>query len=66
MMNDPEKVEMSYKCRTAGKYGVPVVSVDYVHACVKADKLQNTDDFLLMGKGKSDDFKSGKITGIST
>ncbi|XP_078585828.1 protein mono-ADP-ribosyltransferase PARP4-like [Branchiostoma floridae x Branchiostoma japonicum] len=51
----------SYKCRTAVKLGLPVVSLDYIEACVQAGELLHTDSFLLVGKSVADEFSTGKI-----
>jgi hypothetical protein len=45
------------------KYGLPVVSVDFIHDSVDQGKLLNTDNYILVGKTKSDEFDSGKILG---
>ncbi|XP_078664712.1 uncharacterized protein LOC144907477 isoform X2 [Branchiostoma floridae x Branchiostoma belcheri] len=50
-----------YKCRTAVKLSLPVVSLDYIEACVQADTLLDTDNFLLVGKSVADEFSTGKI-----
>ncbi|XP_076077942.1 protein mono-ADP-ribosyltransferase PARP4-like isoform X2 [Mytilus galloprovincialis] len=60
--NDPEKADISYKCKMASKYGLPVVSLDYIHDCVDQGRLLNTDNYILVGKTKSQEFSSGKIT----
>ncbi|CAG2243592.1 PARP2_3_4 [Mytilus edulis] len=59
--NDPEKADISYKCKMATKYGLPVVSLDYIHDCVDQGRLLNTDNYILVGKTKSQEFSSGKI-----
>ncbi|XP_035659528.1 protein mono-ADP-ribosyltransferase PARP4-like [Branchiostoma floridae] len=51
----------SYKCRTAVKLGLPVVSLEYIEACVQAEELLHTDSFLLVGKSVADEFSTGKI-----
>ena len=53
--------EPSYKIKTATKYGIPVVSVDYIDACIGNGKLLNTDEYILFGENASKSFKSGKI-----
>jgi hypothetical protein len=45
------------------KYGLPVVSVDFIHDSVDQGKLLNTGNYILVGKTKSDEFDSGKILG---
>ncbi|XP_071133573.1 uncharacterized protein [Mytilus edulis] len=59
--NDPEKADISYKCKMATQYGLPVVSLDYIHDCVDQGRLLNTDNYILVGKTKSQEFSSGKI-----
>lgn len=66
MCNDAEKAEWSYKCKMGAKYGIPVVSVEWIQACVSTGQLQNTDNFLLVGKSKSESLKEGKISGMGT
>ena len=61
--NDLEKADISYKCKMATKYGLPVVSVDFIHDSVDQGKLLNTDNYILVGKTKSEEFNSGKILG---
>ncbi|XP_066269374.1 protein mono-ADP-ribosyltransferase PARP4-like [Branchiostoma lanceolatum] len=51
----------SYKCRTAVKLGLPVVPLDYIEACVQAEELLDTDNFLLVGKSVAAEFSAGKI-----
>ncbi|XP_052241111.1 uncharacterized protein LOC127851394 isoform X2 [Dreissena polymorpha] len=60
--DDAKKAVDSYKCQMGVKYGVPVVSTDWVVACVESGKLQNTDNFILLGQSKSDELKEGKIS----
>ncbi|XP_060597096.1 uncharacterized protein LOC132751015 isoform X2 [Ruditapes philippinarum] len=60
--NDAEKAEFSYKCKTAAKYGIPVVSVPWINKSIEAGHLLNTDDFLVMGISKSEALKEGKIS----
>ncbi|XP_063404518.1 protein mono-ADP-ribosyltransferase PARP4-like [Mytilus trossulus] len=59
--NDPEKADISYKCKMATKYGLPVVSLDYILDCVDQGRLLNTDNYILVGKTKSQEFSSGKV-----
>lgn len=47
----------------ATKYGLPVVSVDFIHDSVDQGRLLNTDNYILIGKTKSEEFDSGKILG---
>ena len=53
----------SYKCRTAHKLGIPVVSTDYIDACIAEGRLLDTDPYIIYGKTKSEELKQGKIVG---
>ncbi|KAL5009558.1 hypothetical protein ScPMuIL_011863 [Solemya velum] len=59
--SDPEKADVSYKCRMAAKYGLPVISPDFIHDSVEKQKLLNTDDYILVGKTKAEEFGCGKV-----
>ena len=63
--NDAEKADVSYKCKMAAKFGIPVVNVDYLYDCVDQEKHLDTDAYLLVGKTKSEQLSTGKITGKS-
>ena len=58
-----KSAEDSYKCRTALKYGVPVVSVDYLYNCVEKGRLTDPDPFLVLGSTCSQLLTSGVIAG---
>ncbi|XP_041352469.1 protein mono-ADP-ribosyltransferase PARP4-like isoform X2 [Gigantopelta aegis] len=60
--NDPEKYDISYKCQMAAKYRIPVVSPEFIWSAIKMGKLPNSDDYIIGGRSKKSDFKSGKIT----
>ncbi|RUS77622.1 hypothetical protein EGW08_014622, partial [Elysia chlorotica] len=60
--SDPEKCDISSKCRMAVKYGLPVLKLDYIWDCLAACKLQPYDVYVVGGKASSLDFKSGKIS----
>ena len=60
---DLSRILLSYKYRTASKFGIPVVSSRYIDACQTAGTLLPTGDYLLETAAKSENFKSGKITG---
>ncbi|KAL8613683.1 hypothetical protein ACOMHN_029775 [Nucella lapillus] len=60
--SDPEKCDVSSKCRMALKYGLPVVSLDYIWDCVRAGKRLSVDRYTIGGKSKALDFRSGKIS----
>ena len=61
--NDSEKANISYKCKMAARYGLPVVTVDFIHDCVDEGRILNTDNYILVGKTKSQELSSGKIPG---
>lgn len=63
VVNNAEKAQDSYKSRIAQKWGVPVVSVDFIHACVDRGKLLEVDPYLVVGKTAAQEFSSGKIIG---
>ena len=60
---DPDKAQDSYKCRTAQKLGVPILSTQYIVDCVEKAALLDTDPYVLFGKTKQEEFSSGKIVG---
>ncbi|CAL1538041.1 unnamed protein product [Lymnaea stagnalis] len=60
--SDPEKCDVSTKCRMALKYRLPVLKLDYIWDCLKACKLLPKESYVVGGKSKFLDFKSGKIT----
>ena len=43
------------------KYGIPVVSIDFVEACIAKGKLLDTDEYILYGEKASSSFSCGKI-----
>jgi len=59
-----EKAANSYKCSMGVKFGLPVVSTAWIQASLNAGHLANTDDFLLLGRSKSEGLKQGKISGM--
>lgn len=66
MLNDAEKADVSYKCKIAAKFRIPVVSLDFIFDCISQGKLLDTDNYLLVGKTKAQEFSSGKISGKLT
>nr|KAG5699378.1 hypothetical protein BaRGS_008286 [Batillaria attramentaria] len=60
--SDPEKCDISSKCRMAVKYNLPVVSMDYIWDSVQAGKRLSIDRYTIGGKSKALDFRSGKIS----
>ncbi|XP_056015621.1 uncharacterized protein LOC125677683 isoform X3 [Ostrea edulis] len=61
VLNDAEKADISYKCKMATKFRIPVVSLDFIFDCVSQGKQLNTDDYLLVGKTKAEEFSTGRI-----
>ncbi len=48
----------------AQKWGIPVVSVDFVDSCLSAGSLLDADKFIVVGKTAAEEFKTGKIVGV--
>ena len=63
MVNNVDKAQDSYKSRMAQKWGIPVVSMDFVHKSVEAGKLLEADQFIVVGKTAAQEFSTGKIVG---
>ena len=63
VVNNVEKAQDSYKSRIAGKWGIPVVSTQFVTECLSAGKLLEADPFLVVGKTAAEQFSTGKIIG---
>ena len=63
VVNNAEKVQDTYKSRMAAKWGTPVVSLDFITACLEAGTLLEPDKFIVMGKTASEELSSGKIVG---
>ena len=62
-MNNVEKAQDSYKSRMAQKWGIPVVSVDFIDRCVEDNCLLEVDPFVVVGKTAAKEFSTGKIVG---
>ena len=58
-----EKAQDSYKSRMAQKWGIPVVSMEFVDKCIEAGKLLEADQFIVVGKTAAQEFSTGKIVG---
>ena len=58
-----ERAADTYKGTAAVKLGIPVVTVDFIFDCIKHGKLLNSDDYLVVGKNKTEEFSTGKIVG---
>ena len=65
MTGNSEKTLSSYKGRTAIKYGIAVVSFDFVKECIKSGKVLDPQPYLLSETRESQNFSSGKIAGRS-
>ena len=63
-MNNVEKAQDSYKSRMAQKWGIPVVSMEFVNQCLVEGKLLEADSFVVVGKTAAEEFSSGKIIGV--
>lgn len=59
-----EKAQDSYKSRMAQKWGIPVVSMEFVDKCIEAGKLLEADQFIVVGKTAAQEFSTGKIVGM--
>lgn len=64
VVNDAEKAQDSYKSRMAQKWGIPVISTEFIHKCVEAGKLVEADPFVVVGKTATEEFDNGKIVGM--
>jgi len=63
--NDYNKAQDSFKCRTAIKYKIPVVSFDFLHACVKEERWVDPEPFYVIGETKSQLLHRGLISSSS-
>ena len=63
MVNNAEKAKDSYKSRMAQKWGVPIVTTDFIHKSIEAGKLLEADLFVVVGKTATKEFDTGKIIG---
>jgi len=61
VVNNVEKAQDSYKSRMAQKWGIPVVSMEFVDKCIEAGKLLEADQFIVVGKTAAQEFSTGKI-----
>ncbi|XP_067050666.1 protein mono-ADP-ribosyltransferase PARP4-like isoform X2 [Acropora muricata] len=60
--SNAERTLTSYKGRTAQKYGIAVVSYEFLAECIKAGQLLDPQPYLLSETKESQSFCSGKIT----
>ena len=63
VVSNPGRCEDSHKVQMATKYGIPVVSLDFIDHCVAQGRLVDTDSFVVAGRTAADEFKTGKIVG---
>lgn len=63
MTGNSERTLSSYKGRTAVRYGIAVVSFDFVKESIKCGKLLDPQPYLLSETRESQNFSSGKIAG---
>ena len=63
VVNNAEKAQDSYKSRMAQKWGIPVVDVSFIDACIEANKLLEPDQYIVVGKTAGEEFSTGKIIG---
>ncbi|XP_078001506.1 protein mono-ADP-ribosyltransferase PARP4-like isoform X2 [Glandiceps talaboti] len=61
VVSNPEKADTSYKMRQAVKYGIPIISMDFIHDSVEKGELQDADGYIVYGPSRSGEFSSGKI-----
>lgn len=64
VLSNPEKADVSYKCKMAAKYKIPVVNMEFIHNSLEKGKLLDPDAFLACGMTKAQEFSSGKIVGV--
>ena len=50
----------------AQKWGIPVVNVSFIDACIDIERLLEPDKFVVAGKTASEEFSTGKILGNNT
>lgn len=63
VVNNAEKAQDSYKSRMAQKWGIPVVSLDFLDCCLETGRLLEPDPYIVVGKTAAEQFSSGKIVG---
>ena len=63
MINNADKSAESYKGRMAQKYGIPIVSTNFVDVSVERGELVEPDNYLAVGKTAAEQFQTGKIIG---
>ena len=64
MVNNADRSAESYKGRMAQKYGIPIVSTNFIDVSVERGELVEPDDYLAVGKTAAEQFQTGKIIGI--
>ena len=63
--NDADRAKESFKCRTALKYKIPVVSVGFLHECLDKRCWVNPESYYVTGETKSDLLQRGLISSCS-
>ena len=64
--NDTDRAQDSFKCRTALKYKIPVVSFDFLYECVKECCWVDPEPFFVVGETRSQLLHRGLISSSST
>ena len=66
MVPSKEYAATAFKCERALKYNIPVVTTNFIQACVDANTLLDVDSYLAIGETAtekaSEGLKSGKIS----
>ena len=63
--NDADQAKDSFKCRTALKYKIPVVSFDFLNECVKEARWVDPEPFFVVGETRSQLLHRGLISSCS-
>ena len=62
---DADRAKDSFKCRSALKYKIPVVSVDFLNECVKEGRWVDPEPFYVLGETRSQLLHRGLISSSS-
>jgi poly [ADP-ribose] polymerase len=60
LVKNDKNVE-SYKCRTAFRLSIPIVTVDFIYHCLNNEYV-NLKEYLILDKNDEENFKKGKIS----
>ena len=63
--SDTDRAQDSFKCRTALKYKIPVVSFDFLHKCMKEGRWVDPEPYYVVGETKSQLLHRGLISSTS-